>query len=681
MLWITEPEGQCAFLSRSWYEYTGQTPETGLGFGRTLAVHPEDRDRTAAVFTAASERHEPFRVEYRLRRADGDYRWAIDAARPRVDATGAFLGYIGAVIDITERKTAETALEQEVEVRTTLAQVGATLAGELNPDRLVQAVTDAGTKLTSAAFGAFFHSADEETKEYALYTLSGAPKEAFASFPRPGPTSLFGPTFRGEGIIRIADVTKDPRYGRNPPRHGMPDGHLPVRSYLAVPVVARGGEVVGGLFFGHPQPDVFTAQHEQYAAGVASWAAIALDNARLYRDLEQANRLKDEFLATLSHELRTPLNAVLGWAHMLRTAPMKPSVQQRALESLERNARAQAQLVEDLLDVSRIMSGKLHIRAEPVDLGTIVANAVDMVRPGAAAKRIALGADVRADERTLVTGDADRLQQIVWNLVSNAIKFTPGGGRVHVELRRSDAVAEIVVSDTGQGIAPAFRPHLFERFRQSDASPARRHGGLGLGLSIVRHLTEAHGGTVAAESAGEGHGATFRVRLPILAIEARETLAAAAPGLGPSLVLAGLRALIVDDEPDARDLIRYVLESRGAAVVAAATTAEALRLLGHDAFDVLIADIGMPGQDGYSLIRVLRESSNEGTRTLPAVAVTASASARERELALEAGYDWHLAKPVDPDHLIATVSAVTAGESDRSGARLRVRTLPPPALE
>ncbi len=508
--------------------------------------------------------------------------------------------------DITERKVAETALQQEVAIRATLGHVGASLAGELNTDRLVQSVTDAATTLTGAEFGAFFYNVtDHDGQSFQVYALTGAPKEAFAHFPPPRATALFAPTYRGEATIRLDDVTKDPRYGQSAPFYGMPEGHLPVRSYLAVPVVGSAGQAIGGLFFAHSECGVFTAHHEQLASGVAAWAAIALDNARLYRDVEQANRLKDEFLATLSHELRTPLHAVLGWAHLLRKGTMKPSMQARALESLERNARAQAQLVEDLLDVSRIMSGKLHIKSDAVDLRSVISNAVDTVRAGAYAKRLALEV-LLPPEPTIVTGDADRLQQVVWNLVSNAIKFTPSGGRIEVQLHAQDAGAEIVVRDTGQGIAPSFQSQLFQRFRQGDASTARQYGGLGIGLSIVRHLTEAHGGTVVAESAGEGHGATFRVRLPLHLVRPHKDTTDDGGRAASEGALEGYRLLVVDDEMDARELVRCVLESRGAEVVTATSAGEALHLLSSQPFDALIADIGMPGQDGYSLIRALR---------------------------------------------------------------------------
>ena len=401
----------------------------------------------------------------------------------------------------------------------------------------------------------------------------------------------------------------------------------------------------------------FPAPGEPLERVLVSLADIT-HQTRLYQEAADANRLKDEFLATLSHELRTPLNAVLGWAHMLREGTMQPSMRQRALESVERNARAQAQLVEDLLDVSRIMTGKLQIKTEAVDLAGVVANAVDTVRAGVTAKRLDLHVHVPIGERIMVTGDASRLQQVVWNLVSNAVKFTPTGGRVDIELGRAGAKAEIVVRDTGQGIAPLFRPHLFQRFRQMDASKTRQHGGLGLGLSIVKHLVEAHGGTVVGDSAGLGQGATFRVELPLLAAVEAAAMPSAVPVTAISSVLSGVRALVVDDDPDATELTRYLLESRGALVVTCGSAGEALHLLSTDRYDVLVADIGMPEQDGMALVRALRSLPlGAANRDIAAIALTAYSGARERDEALAAGFTAHLGKPVDPEQLVALVSS------------------------
>jgi PAS domain S-box-containing protein len=371
--------------------------------------------------------------------------------------------------------------------------------------------------------------------------------------------------------------------------------------------------------------------------------------------LKESNRVKDEFLATLSHELRTPLHAILGWTHLLRERTLPPDAQQRAIDVIRRNAKAQAQQVEDLLDVSRIVLNKLQLKSAPVDLKAMITAAVETHVLAAKSKRIRLVVNTPADVEIVVQGDAERLEQVVWNLLANAITFTPADGEIDLELRAAGTTAEIVVKDTGQGIGPAFLPLMFQRFRQADSTSARSHGGLGLGLAIVRHVTEAHGGTVTGTSPGHGQGATFTVRLPIKEVHARTERRNPVHDTSLSRPIAA-RVLVVDDEADARDVIRAMLESRGAQVTTAASADEALRALQHRAFDVLLCDIAMPGQDGYSLIQAIRSLPVDLGGKLPAVAVTAYASPREHDAAIEAGYNWHLAKPIDVDNLMASVS-------------------------
>jgi signal transduction histidine kinase len=378
------------------------------------------------------------------------------------------------------------------------------------------------------------------------------------------------------------------------------------------------------------------------------------------KQAEEANRTKDEFLATLSHELRTPLNAILGWVQVLRSGKLDETAAVRALETIERNARSQAQLIADLLDVSRIITGKLRLDFKPVDLRRIIEAALDSVRPAADAKGILL--DVSAVPlASPVLGDADRLQQVVWNLLSNAMKFTPRGGRVEVRLREAGSNALIRVTDTGIGIRPDFLPYVFDRFRQAEGSITRSHGGLGLGLSIVRHLIELHGGTVDVESAGEGQGATFIVRLPLRAELAEDPLDQTAVGRvglfnSPPDLLAGLRVVVVEDEADTRELLMVALQQCGAEVAAFGTVPEALAWFDQSVPDVLVSDIGVPVEDGYALIRKIRAREPARGGNVPAAALTAYARAEDRLRALEAGYQTHLAKPVDPPELIATVA-------------------------
>ncbi len=379
-----------------------------------------------------------------------------------------------------------------------------------------------------------------------------------------------------------------------------------------------------------------------------------LDSERAARSAaERAARVKDEFLAVLSHELRTPLSAILGWASLLRKGTLDADATTRALEVIERNTRAEAQLVEDLLDVSRIAAGKVRLDACRVDPAEIVEVAVDSVRPAADGKRIALSV---AAERGAgpVLADVGRLQQVVWNLLTNAIKFTPKGGRVGVALRSEDGHVEIAVSDDGQGIAGEFLPYVFERFRQADSSTTRRHGGLGLGLALVRHLVELHGGAVRVESEGEGRGATFTVSLPVAACRS----AGCAVALDPCASIEGVRVLVVDDEPDTRELVRRLLADCHAEVVAVESAREALDEVQRFRPDVLLSDIGMPQQDGYQLVRAIRAlDEGRGGRT-PAAALTAFARPEDRRLALHAGFQMHLAKPIDANELLTAVASL-----------------------
>ena len=377
------------------------------------------------------------------------------------------------------------------------------------------------------------------------------------------------------------------------------------------------------------------------------------------KQAEEANRTKDEFLATLSHELRTPLNAILGWVQVLRTGKLDPAAGARALETIERNARSQAQLIADLLDVSRIITGKLRLDFKPVELRRIIDSALETVRPAADAKGILLDISI-GPLASPVLGDADRLQQVIWNLLSNAIKFTPRTGRVEVRVREEGGNAVIRVSDSGIGIRPDFLPYVFDRFRQAEGSITRTHGGLGLGLSIVRHLIELHGGTAEVESAGEGEGAIFSVRLPLRAELAGDdpldrTGVTAGLFSTPDL-LAGVRVVVVEDEADTRELLALSLQQCGAEVSAFGSVPEALASFDLAVPDVLLSDIGVPGEDGYSLIRKVRALPPALGGNVPAAALTAYARAEDRLRALEAGYQTHLAKPVDPAELIATVA-------------------------
>ncbi len=435
-----------------------------------------------------------------------------------------------------------------------------------------------------------------------------------------------------------------------------------IRAVISTPIVSRSGRMLGMIsthYHAPHRPEERTLQMldvlARQTADIIERTQADIADATIRRELEEANRTKDEFLATMSHELRTPLNSMLGWTAMLRHDHSNPVKLARGLEVIERNAKAQAKLVTDLLDVSSIISGKLRLSMARTEVSTVIHEAADVVRPAADAKRVSLLLELDPDVGTTVA-DPGRLQQVVWNLLSNAVRFTPAGGQVTVTAHRRGSRIILGVKDTGAGIPAEHLPHIFERFRQVDSSTTRRHGGMGLGLAIVRHLVEAHGGTVHADSEGLDRGATFTVDLPIPALSVSDNAAAKAafqpvPPAGPQAELANVRALIVDDDPDSLDLLRVVLEGAGAKVTTTTSAKAALDAPGP--FDVIISDIGMTEMDGYAFMQRVR--SGESDCTTPAIAVTAYARAEDANQAKRAGYQEYFAKPVDAAELIAAV--------------------------
>ncbi len=453
---------------------------------------------------------------------------------------------------------------------------------------------------------------------------------------------------------------------------------LQYKSWIVVPLTALGRTFGAMTFSWAGREKKYSQADVPLAEEIGRRASLAIENARLYRDAtvalaserrardqaEEATRLKDEFLATLSHELRTPLNAILGWGRLLQAGSVPEEKKTKALDTIVRNAVTQNQLIEDLLDVSRIISGKLRLDVDSVDMNQILEAALDVMRPAADAKGVRLQALLDPDVG-LISGDAGRLQQIVWNLLANAVKFTPREGRVHITLRRKESYVEVSVADTGVGIAAEFLPYVFHRFRQQDGAITRKAGGLGLGLAIVKNLVELHGGSVSAHSDGEGKGATFIVQIPVAPVSSRPVPQSerAATARGPVALevacpseVEGLKILVIDDEPDARELIRTVLEHCRALVTTAASAAEALDSLGREIPDVIVSDIGMPGEDGYAFIRTLRTRTREEGGRVPAVALTAYARPEDRTRALVEGFQSHATKPIDPQELLIVIA-------------------------
>jgi signal transduction histidine kinase/ActR/RegA family two-component response regulator len=573
-----------------------------------------------------------------------------------------------AVGDMAKLKAAEkTANDFQVEIAT-LSRLGLTLGGQLDMGKLVKAVTDAGVAMTGAAFGAFLY---EDASVGWTHFVSGAPPDAFVDFPLPQDADAFGSPFRGD-VRRTDDLTQDPLYCENLPFKRMPPGQLPARSYLAAPVRSRSGNLLGGLFFGHPDASVFHERDERLVAGLAAHAAIGLDSAHLYREAQEARKaaeaaslVKDEFLATLSHELRTPLNAIVGWAHLLQLGQLTPGENHQAIDTIIRNATAQSQIIEELLDVSRIVTGKLRLDLRPVEIGAVVKAAIGTVTPAADAKSIQIQL-LQNPAGSYVMGDPERIQQILWNLLSNAIKFTSKQGKVRMSVQSVDSHVEIVVVDNGLGIDAEFLPVIFNRFTQKDSSSTRSARGLGLGLAIARQLVELHGGTIAAESRGIGQGSTFTVRLPRSPVTSANSIeriysrADGFVGMEGAPDLAGIHVLVVEDDDDARLLVKKVLEGQGAFVKAVSSGREALEVLGRERIDVLLSDIEMPGTDGYQLIRELRLRPSQQGGAVPAVALTAYARTEDRLRSLRAGFQLHLSKPVQPSELVTVVASLAA---------------------
>jgi signal transduction histidine kinase/ActR/RegA family two-component response regulator len=414
--------------------------------------------------------------------------------------------------------------------------------------------------------------------------------------------------------------------------------------HQAVPLKNEGGQVI--KWFGTATDIEDQKQLEQQRDRILQQEQAAREEA------ERANRIKDEFLAVLSHELRSPLNPILGWAKLLQGRKLDEQTTQRALETIERNAKLQTQLIEDLLDVSRILRGKMALDVRPVKLVTVIQAAIETMRLAAEAKQITIQTLLTSDVGQ-VSGDAARLQQIVWNLLSNAVKFTPTGGRIEVRLERMGNQAQIQVKDTGKGIKPEFLPHVFEYFRQEDGTTTRQFGGLGLGLAIVRHLCELHGGTVRVESSGEGLGATFTVSIPLLTQASKRPLDIKSNT--NTISLSGVRILLVDDDADMRDFAKFLLEQYEAEVNTVASAPEALAVFDQFKPDVLISDIGMPAMDGYMLMHQVRKRSPKQGGQIPAIALTAYAGQCDQQQALAAGFQQHVAKPVEPEELVKAI--------------------------
>lgn len=564
--------------------------------------------------------------------------------------------------DITPQKRAEASLA-------VLAEASSALAGSLVQDEVIQRLARVVVGRMADWCSIYLCNADGSVRQAAVADVDPEHERVLQDLFKSGfdPDGPSGPA----RVIRTGLPEFLPEINDGEPLTQILDPDLVSKmrslsclSHMTVPIMA-GRRTVGAIGFGsRTDGRRFSQADLALAEEIGRRTGTALDNMLLYQEAQAASRLKDEFLAVVSHELRTPLSAITGWATLLKSAQQgDPALLAKGLDVIERNAKSQRKIIDDILDVSRIVAGKLRIRPEPLSMTEVVREAIEVVKPSADARDIALHLE-GGEDPCLLLGDPERMQQVLWNLLTNAVKFTPRGGEVRARLRRERGTVAVVVSDTGRGIEPEFLPFAFERFRQEDSSSSRSHGGLGLGLSIVRHLVEMHGGRVSAESEGIGKGSTFTIRLPVNAVAQpcrsdRPPASCSSPlssEVAPNGHLGGLRVLVVDDEEDARDLLLTVLSRHGAVVMAAASTLDAMKALSDFRPDVLLSDIGMPEENGFALLsRVRREKPG-----LPAVALTAYARSEDVEEARIAGFNVHLAKPVDANDLVNVLRTIRA---------------------
>ena len=484
------------------------------------------------------------------------------------------------------------------------------------------------------------------------------------------PVTSSGPNSRA---VRTGQVTITSDYMSATQGHPSvivgPDNGLRPKSSIAVPMAVM-GRIIGTIEVQSYKLSAYEHEHETAMSMAANLTAVAIENVRLLRRessareaAEESNRLKDEFLATVSHELRTPLTAILGWSRLLDSDTLDESVSRQAVETIWRNAKAQSQIIDDILDVSRIITGNLYLDLQPLELAPVVENAINVVRPTADAKGIRIETELH-NAPAVVSGDPNRIQQVIWNLLSNAVKFTNSGGRVSLTMSQEGSSVEIKVSDTGQGISREFLPYVFDRFRQADSSTTRQHGGLGLGLAIARHLIEIHGGTIRAESDGKGQGSSFTIRFPLLDSRIKTTidLKLETISLGNQQCLSGIHVLVVDDDEDTLEMMTTALTSRKAKVTAVCSAEEAINVIKNHRPDVLVSDIAMPGEDGYGLIAKVRSMDTDSATAIPAVAITAYAKDEDRRRALDSGFQIYLAKPVELSELISVVARAAKRE-------------------
>lgn len=639
-VWTATVDGRIDWTD-SFLRITGLTREEIQRGGGAVALHPEDAKRFSDSWREAVRTGTQYEDEVRVRVADGSYRWCSIRAVPVMD-DGALREWVGIVSDIDEEK-------RRADHAAFINSASELLSSSLGYEQTMRNL--ARLCVPSIADGCSIDIGDASGYER-LVVESAWPEdvELLRELDRQRPTPeidiIVAVLASGEPNW-VTELTAEQLEALGPATQTIVR-ELGIRSWIVAPMVAR-GRTLGALSVVNSRSGrSYDVADLEFVQDLASRAATAIDNARLYEAAAAANRAKDEFLATLSHELRTPLTAITGWAHMLQLG-MDAETTKVAIETIIRSAKSQGELIDDLLDLSRVVAGTLQISVAPIDLAKVAREVVFAARPAIDAKRIDL--TVNSPTELAVIADERRLRQVIWNLVSNAVKFTEPGGRIHVSVTSSGESVRLTVTDSGRGIDPSFLPHVWDRFRQADSSTSRQHGGLGLGLAVVRHLIELHGGTVGASSEGTGKGSSFWFELPVAATE---DVVAGPARSSDSTRLQGLRVLLVEDEDDVRLVIATMLRQHGAEVTPVSTGADAMAALATGTFDAVISDLAMPDMDGFALV--------EQAHGVPVIALSAIAEGNDRNRALEAGFAEFVRKPVEPDRLSRIVAAALGRE-------------------
>jgi PAS domain S-box-containing protein len=639
--WLLDIESDRVEWSAELEEIFGLTPGAFAGNQAAFRslVHPDDESRLNRAVQQAIENGTDYIVEFRFRHASGEWRWMDGRGKATYDANGKPIRLYGVGMDITERKRVEI----------TQARLAA----------IVESSDDAIISKTLESIVTSWNSGAERLFGYSAQEMLGQ------SITRVIPYELLS-----EEDLILSKLRRGERIEHYETVRTTKDGRRIDVSLSVSPLYDPRGNIIGASKIARniterKRIEEALRDNEARLRKIVLERQQLLDSERAARsEAERLSHVKDEFLATLSHELRTPLNAIQGWVTLLRRHGLRQEDHARGLETIERNVRAQTQIVNDLLDMNRIVSGKLHLDVQLIDLNDVIEAAVEVVRPSADAKRIRIRKNLAASAG-LARGDSNRLQQVMWNLLANAVKFTPPEGTIRVVLQRAADGVEILVEDSGMGIKAEFLPYVFDRFRQADPSTTRRHGGLGLGLSIVKNLVELHGGSVRAESAGENQGASFIVALPVSVLQPQDTGLFSAISItsdaaidAPLTRLDDICILVVDDEADSRDLVQRILESCGAKIISVTNAVAALENLNREPVDVLLSDIGMPRMDGYELIGRVRKLDASNVRRIPAIALTAYARPEDRQRSLLAGYQMHISKPIDARELTAGIASL-----------------------